>query len=72
MRWRSTLSERLYLILNIIMILIYALVGTILFFWQTDSFPPINRKIFSGVLLLYATYRGFSFFRKIKTTSDDN
>ena len=72
MRKRSSLSERLYLIINIIMIIIYASVGTFLFFWQTNSIQPSSRKIFSGVLMLYAAYRGFSLFRKIKSTADEN
>lgn len=72
MRKRSLLSERLYLIINIIMIVIYASVGIFLFFWQTNSIVSSSRKIFSGVLILYAAYRGFSLIRKIKTTADEN
>ncbi len=72
MRMRSSLSERLYLIVNIIMILIYLSIGAILFFWQTPLVMDSTRKVFSGVLILYATYRLFSLINKTKKGADEN
>lgn len=69
---RSSLSERLYLIINIIMILIYLSIGTILFFWQTPVVAETSRKVFSGVLILYGIYRLFSLINKTKKGVDEN
>ncbi len=72
MRKRSPLSEQLYLILNIIMVLIYGLSGVALYFWQTPNVPGSTRKLFSGILLLYASYRGFALYRKTQRKTDEN
>ena len=72
MRMRSPLSDRLYLIINLIMILIYAGAGVALFFCKTNLISDTSRKVFSGTLILYSIYRGFSLYRKIKTAADEN
>jgi hypothetical protein len=72
MRRRSSLSDQLYLILNIIMILIYGGCGITLYFWQTSTIPTLSRKLFGGILLLYAIYRGFSLYRKTQSKADEN
>jgi len=48
------------------MILAYAFGGIALFFWKLPSVPDQNRKIASGVLILYAGYRTFKLLRTKK------
>jgi hypothetical protein len=69
---RSSLSDRLYLVLNIMMILIYAGCGIAIFFWQNSSILSFSRKMFGGILLLYAAYRGIVLYRKTHGTNDEN
>ena len=71
MRIRSSLSERVYLILNTIMVLIYASGGIYLLLGQISGIHPTNRKIFGGIMLLYAGYRGFSLYQKNKIKEDE-
>jgi hypothetical protein len=66
MKRPSSLSERFYLILNVVMVLMYACGGIILYFWQLPSIPTYNRKILSGVLILYSIYRGAVLYNKSK------
>jgi hypothetical protein len=60
----GTVKGRFYYILNMFMILMYALGGIVLFFWKMPNLPATNRYIISGVLLLYSTYRGIVLYRK--------
>ena len=69
---RSSLSERLYFIINTVMVLIYAGAGITLLLWQIPSIPSLSRETFGGILLLYSAYRVFSLYRKIKKTTDEN
>lgn len=63
---RRTQGQRIAVILNIFMVLAYGLGGIALFFWKIPSIPDQNRKIASGVLILYAAYRAFRIFRTKK------
>jgi len=63
---RRTRAERIAFLLNLFMVLAYALGGIALYFWKFPSIPDQNRKIASGILLLYAAYRTFRLFSKKK------
>ncbi|MCX6274208.1 MAG: hypothetical protein NTV09_03265 [Bacteroidetes bacterium] len=55
------------------MMFVYALVGILLIFvLHFDSLPALNTKMMGGVLLLYASYRGYKLFKKnaVRTDSD--
>jgi hypothetical protein len=67
MHVRRTSSERVSFMLNVFMVLAYALGGAALFFWKLPAVPDQNRKILSGVLVLYAGFRAFRLFRKKST-----
>ena len=68
---RSSLSERLYFIINIIMIFIYAGSGITLLLWRIPAVSTLSRQSFGVILLLYSFYRGFSLLRKTKNTFDE-
>jgi len=63
---RRTAAEGVSFKRNIFMILAYAFGGIALFFWKLPSVPDQNRKIASGVLILYAGYRTFKLLRTKK------
>lgn len=55
---RAGLSQRLHLLFNLLMILIYAAAGIILIFvWGPEGLPEENRKIAGLVLILYSLFR---------------
>ena len=66
-----SLSGRVYLITNTIMILIYAGAGILILLGQFPGISPSYRKIFGVIMLLYAGYRGFSLYRKNQERSDE-
>jgi hypothetical protein len=66
MNGTSSLNRRLYFLLNMAMVIMYAIGGIVLFFWHIPSIPDSNRYILSGVLFLYAIYRGVNLARKYK------
>lgn len=63
---RRTGAQRISFILNIFMVLAYGLGGIALFFWKIPSIPDQNRKIASGILVLYAAFRAYRMFRTKK------
>lgn len=64
MQKQKTGGERISVILNVFMILAYALGGVALFFWKIPAIPDQNRKILAGVLILYSGLRAFKLLRK--------
>ena len=68
----ATVSERFYIITNSLMILIYALAGVGLLFWNASSIPFNSRKIFSIALFLYAIYRAYNLIRRFKNAKAEN
>lgn len=61
-------QERINFVLNVFMILVYGLAGIALFFWNGLMIPEQNRKILSGVLILYSLFRLYKLLRKNKHT----
>ncbi len=63
---QRTGGQKIVVILNIFMVLAYGLGGIALFFWKLPSIPDYNRKVASGILILYAVYRAVRVFRTKK------
>ncbi len=57
---------KVHYILNLFMVLMYAMVGVTMIFWHMPSLPTMNRYIIAGVLLIYSGYRGIVLYRKFK------
>ena len=72
MRTRSSLSDRFHLIINSIMVLVYAAIGFYLIFRGGRFFPGKSSLFLGAVLLLYAGFRGFNVFKKYKITQNEN
>jgi hypothetical protein len=72
MRKSAPLSWRLYIILNAMMVLIYAFCAVALFLWESSTVSRQTRLLFSGVLLLYSIFRGFTLLRKIQKPGNEN
>jgi hypothetical protein len=72
MRINSSLSERLYIIINTAMVLVYAGCGIFLLLNHKIAIPTLSKKVFGCSLILYSAYRGFLLIRKIKKSSDEN
>jgi hypothetical protein len=68
----SSLSKRLYFIMNAMMVMIYAGSGIAVYFWESLSLPPTTRKVLSLTLIMYSFYRGFLLFKKFKSSTDEN
>ncbi len=68
---QKNFAGRFHLWFNLIMMSLYALAGILLIFiLQFDSLPLLNTKMMGGVLLLYATYRGYKLFKTYSVRSD--
>ena len=72
MRIRSSWGERLYLFLNLTMILVYGGCGLLLLIANIQTVPSISRKLFGGLLLLYAAYRGFKLYKRNRDDAEEN
>lgn len=68
---RSAKGATFYFILNLFMILMYGCGGVILYFWKFPQIPDSSRKIFAGVLVLYAIYRGAVLYNKFKNADNE-
>lgn len=66
---REPVKGRFSIIINLVMVSMYAIGGIILFFWHMPSLPDTNRYIIASVLLLYSAYRGIILYRKFIDTS---
>lgn len=70
---QNNFANKFHFWFNLIMMFVYALVGILLIFvLHFDSLPALNTKMMGGVLLLYASYRGYKLFKKnaVRTDSD--
>ena len=73
MKVQNNFADKFHFWFNLIMMFVYALVGVLLIFViRFDSLPVLNTKMMGGVLLLYATYRGYKLFKTnaVRTDSD--
>ncbi len=66
---REPVKGRISIILNLVMVSMYAVGGIILFFWPMPSLPDTNRYIIASVLVVYSAYRGMILYRKFRDTS---
>jgi len=71
MKKRFTASERISFIANLIMIFVYLSAGIFIFFVKTNFFPGLKNQLFGTILILYAAYRGYSFFTKWRKSTDE-
>jgi len=61
---QKSFAARFHLWFNLIMMMVYSLVGILLLFiLRFDSLPVLNTKMLGVVLLLYAAYRGFKLYK---------
>jgi hypothetical protein len=68
---QKTFAGKFHLWFNVIMIVIYTLVGVLLLFvLKFDSLPSLNSKMIGGVLLLYAAYRGYKTYKTYAVRTD--
>lgn len=63
---RTTARGRFSYIINLFMVMMYAMGGIILLFWKMPGLPDTNRYIIAGALILYSAYRGIVLYRKFK------
>jgi len=61
---QKNFAGKFHLWFNIIMIILYSVIGILLLFiLHFDSLPSLNTKMIGGVLLLYACYRGYKIYK---------
>ena len=68
---RRSSAERVSFVLNSFMILAYGLAGVALYFWRMPSISDSNRKVLSGVLILYSLFRLYKLLR-IKSKNNES
>ena len=72
MRDQKSFAGKFHLWFNIIMIILYTVIGVLLLFiLHFESLPALNTKMIGGVLLLYATYRGYKIYKTYPSFSKD-
>jgi hypothetical protein len=58
-------ARRFHFYFNLVMMVIYTLVGVLLIFiLRFESLPSLNTKMIGGVLLLYGIYRGYRLYKE--------
>jgi len=68
---QKTFAGKFHLWFNIIMIVLYTIIGVLLLFiLRFESLPALNSKMIGGVLLLYALYRGYKIYKTDLTGKD--
>ena len=73
MKDQKSFAGKFHLWFNLIMILIYTAIGFLmLFIIRFESLPALNTKMIGGVLLLYASYRGYKLYKtySVSTNTD--
>jgi hypothetical protein len=61
---QKNFAGKFHLWFNIIMIILYTVIGILLLFiLHFESLPTLNTKMIGGVLLLYASYRGYKIYK---------
>ena len=66
-------AGRFHIWFNIIMIIIYTVIGVLLLFiLHFESLPALNTKMIGGVLLLYASYRGYKTYKTNAARTDSD
>ena len=71
---QKNFAGKFHLWFNIIMIVLYTICGVLLLFiLRFESLPALNTKMIGGVLLLYASYRGYKTYKtSIARTDTDH
>ena len=64
-------ADKFHLWFNLIMMTIYAFAGILLIFiLHFESLPSLNTKMIGGILIIYATYRGYKLYKKYSVRRD--
>jgi hypothetical protein len=70
---QKNFAGKFHLWFNIIMIAVYTVCGVLLLFiLRFESLPALNTKMIGGVLLLYASYRGYKTYKTSHTRTDSD
>ena len=68
---QKSFAGKFHLWFNIIMIILYTVIGVLLLFIiHFESLPALNTKMIGGVLLLYASYRGYKIYKTYAAGTD--
>jgi len=61
---QKNFAVKFHLWFNVIIIILYTVIGVLLLFiFRFESLPALNTKMIGGVLLLYASYRGYKIYK---------
>ncbi len=68
---KKSFANKFHLWFNLIMMLLYSIIGILLLFiLRFDSIPSLNTKMIGAVLLLYAAYRGYKLYKTFSVRPD--